>query len=236
MTSLTKPVRRKTRRSYAVLYVNDARPIVVSLEPGDVITFREAGLSAVSDAQGAPLHTFLLACQVCGWDDLAKEVLTSVYASFCARKGNVTRANVPVEQAVRYVLSLSTTPLTPKDWRPANPCHLLPVLLTWGSRLGLAASWNSRSLDRISMNLFIPKDPRDFSMQVIELGMNHVHQIGFGIWTIGAYMKEYQQAISSVKCTAPFALLPATKWQCLLSAFLFPDRIANFIESADVAV
>lgn len=43
MTSLTKPVRRKTRRSYAVLYVNDARPIVVSLEPGDVITFREAG-------------------------------------------------------------------------------------------------------------------------------------------------------------------------------------------------
>jgi len=43
MTSLTKRVRRKTRRSYAVLYVNDARPIVVSLEPGDVITFREAG-------------------------------------------------------------------------------------------------------------------------------------------------------------------------------------------------
>ena len=43
MTSLIKPVRRKTRRTYAVLYVNDARPIVVSLEPGDVITFREAG-------------------------------------------------------------------------------------------------------------------------------------------------------------------------------------------------
>ena len=43
MTSLTKAVRRKTRRSYPVLYVNDARPIVVSLEPGDVITFREAG-------------------------------------------------------------------------------------------------------------------------------------------------------------------------------------------------
>ncbi len=36
MTSLTKPVRRKTRRSYAVLYVNDARPITVSLEPGDM--------------------------------------------------------------------------------------------------------------------------------------------------------------------------------------------------------
>jgi hypothetical protein len=43
MTPLTKAVRRVTRHSYPVLYVNEARPIVVSLEPGDVITFREAG-------------------------------------------------------------------------------------------------------------------------------------------------------------------------------------------------
>ena len=38
MTELTK-----TRRAYVVLYAAAARPIVVSLEPGDVIGFREAG-------------------------------------------------------------------------------------------------------------------------------------------------------------------------------------------------
>jgi hypothetical protein len=43
VTKLTKPVRRKTRWPYAVLYAGCARPIVVSLEPGDVISFREAG-------------------------------------------------------------------------------------------------------------------------------------------------------------------------------------------------
>ncbi len=43
MTPLNKPVRRKTRWSYSVLYAHDSRPIVVSLEPGDVVTFREAG-------------------------------------------------------------------------------------------------------------------------------------------------------------------------------------------------
>ena len=42
MTSLTKAVRRVTRRTYTVLYPGEARPIVVSLEPGDVISFREA--------------------------------------------------------------------------------------------------------------------------------------------------------------------------------------------------
>ena len=43
MTSLTKAVRRVTRDTYTVLYTGDARSIVVSLEPGDVMTFREAG-------------------------------------------------------------------------------------------------------------------------------------------------------------------------------------------------
>jgi len=193
------------------------------------------GLSAVSDAQGAPLHTFLLTCRLCGWDDLAKEILTALYASFSDRKGNVTRANVPVEQAVRYVLSLTDTPLTPKDWRPANPSHLLPVLLVWGSRFGLAPAWNLRSLDRVSMNFFIPKDPRDFSMQVIEHGMNYVHQVGAGVWNIGAYVKEYDQELSLAMEDALFTISPATRFQCLLSAFLFPDRIPNFICEGDFA-
>lgn len=43
MTELTKPVRRKTRRAYVVLYAGAPRPIVVSLEPGDIVSFREAG-------------------------------------------------------------------------------------------------------------------------------------------------------------------------------------------------
>jgi hypothetical protein len=41
MTSLKRPLRRKTTGHYAVLYVGDRRPIVVSLLPGDVIEFRE---------------------------------------------------------------------------------------------------------------------------------------------------------------------------------------------------
>jgi Leu/Phe-tRNA-protein transferase len=43
MTSLDRPVRRVTRRRYPVLYSSEPRAIVVSLEAGDVITFREAG-------------------------------------------------------------------------------------------------------------------------------------------------------------------------------------------------
>jgi len=191
-------------------------------------------LSAVSDAQGAPLYILLLACALNGWDDIAKEVLTTIYASFCERKGNTTRWDVPVEQAVRYVLSLTESALTPKDWRPANPSHLLPVLLAWGDHFGLTANWDLRALDRLSMNFFIPKDPRDFSMKVMEHGMNRVYQIGFGIWKIEAFLKEYRQALSVVKSDGAFNLLPTTKFQCLLSSFLFPDRIAYFLDAESI--
>lgn len=45
MTELTKPVHRKSGRSYAVLYAK-ARPIVVTMLPGDVLEFREHGRRA----------------------------------------------------------------------------------------------------------------------------------------------------------------------------------------------
>ena len=42
MTPLRKPISRRTAEAYSVLYVK-ARPIVVTLLPGDVLEFREHG-------------------------------------------------------------------------------------------------------------------------------------------------------------------------------------------------
>ncbi len=46
MTELNKPVRRRTRSAYSLLYINQARKIVVELTPGDLLTFRELGRRA----------------------------------------------------------------------------------------------------------------------------------------------------------------------------------------------
>jgi len=45
MTTIAKPVSRRTARPYSVLYAK-ARPIVVTILPGDVLQFREAGRRA----------------------------------------------------------------------------------------------------------------------------------------------------------------------------------------------
>ena len=45
MTSLDKPVTRRTRGAYPVLF-RQPRQVVVSLAPGDLLVFREAGRRA----------------------------------------------------------------------------------------------------------------------------------------------------------------------------------------------
>ena len=79
----------------------------------ELVTQYAHNLVAVCDAQAAPLDLFLLGCQLEGWNDLARNTLTAVYASFCERKGNVTRWDATPEQAVQYILSLTDTPLKP---------------------------------------------------------------------------------------------------------------------------
>lgn len=45
MTEINKPVRRRTRGTYSVLYCNarKARKIIVEVAPADVLVFRESG-------------------------------------------------------------------------------------------------------------------------------------------------------------------------------------------------
>lgn len=43
MTTLSRPLFRVTRAAYPVLHHRKLRQIVVGLEPGDVLTFREKG-------------------------------------------------------------------------------------------------------------------------------------------------------------------------------------------------
>ncbi len=45
MTAITRPVKRRTNGTYNVLYASasKARPIIVTILPGDILEFRESG-------------------------------------------------------------------------------------------------------------------------------------------------------------------------------------------------
>ncbi len=51
--------------------------------------------------------------------------------------------------------------------------------------------WDLRTLDRKFSTFFIPSDYRQFGRTVIEEGMNYSHRIGFGVWTVSDFKKEF---------------------------------------------
>ncbi len=185
---------------------------------------------AVSDEQASSLYVFLQACILKGQRELAKRVLMLYFASFAAKRGNVTRVGCDGLQALRYIRSLGPDEHRPYDWRPANPSMLLPVLLLFGSKLGMGSNWDLRALDRLYSGFFLPANYREFGQNVIEEGMNHTHQLGFGIWSIADFMKEFGRITigGSTSDTRNFSKEGTAL--CTIASLLFPDRLPLSLE------
>lgn len=185
---------------------------------------------AVSDEQAAPLYVFLEACLLRERKELAEQVTNLYFASFASKKGNVARAGTDGAGALRYIRSLGPAEHRPHDWRPANPSHLLPVLLRFGAKLRLGALWDLRGLDWQSTAFFIPANYRDFGRQVIENGMNYTHRIGFGVWTVSDFNTEFDRAVKESLTPAALGFPKEGAALCTISSLLFPDRLPLLLE------
>lgn len=188
-------------------------------------------LVAVSDEQASSLYVFLKACLLKNQTELAEQVTTRYFASFADKKGNVNRAGTDGVQAYRYILSLGPEQFRPQDWRPANPSHLLPVLLLFGAKLGLGTVWDLREIDRVFGAFFIPTNYRDFGRKVIDQGMNYTQQIGFGLWSLSDFNKEFERAIRESFTPDTICFSKEGAALCTISSLLFPDRLPLLLES-----
>ena len=203
----------------------------VRLDLASLIVERyDRSIVAVSDEQAAPLYMFMKACLLKGWNELAEQVTNLYFGSFASRKGNVARVGADGAAALRYILSLGRQEYRPNDWRPANPSHLLTVLLMCGGKLNLGTTWDLRALDRLSTAFFIPSNHREFGREVIEQGMNYTHQIGFGIWTVPQFQKEVERAFEEILNSGIKEFPKEGVALCAVSSLLFPDRVPLLLE------
>ncbi len=186
---------------------------------------------AVSDEQAAPIYVFIKACLLKQKREMAERVINMYFASFAERRGNITRADVDGAWAFEYILSMGPKEHRPKDWRPVNTSLLLPVLLLFGAKLGFGNAWDLRSLDRKSSTFFIPSDYRQFGRSVIEEGMNYSHRIGFGVWTVADFKKEFDAAITESFGPETLEFSNEGIALCTIASLLFPNRVPLLLEA-----
>ena len=210
--------------------LNDGKDSLRFALAAEVVDRYGDSLVAVSDEQAASLYVFLKACILKNQTPLAESVLNSYFASFADRKGNVTRVGTDGVQALRYIQSLGPDEYRPPDWRPANPSHLLPVLLLFGAKLGLGKVWDLRALDRTYSAFFIPENYRNFGGKVIERGMNYTQHIGFDVCSVSKFQNEFERAVKESFTADTLGFPNEGAALCTISSLLFPDRLPLLLE------
>jgi len=118
----------------------------------------------------------------------------------------------------------------PSDWRPANPSSLLSILLLFGDKLGFNSIWNLRALDRKSFGFFIPANYLDFGMKVIEQGMNYTNRIGFDVWSVSQFNKEFERGMKTSFPSNALSMPKECAALCTVASLLFPDRLPLHLE------
>jgi hypothetical protein len=183
-------------------------------------------LVAVSEEQAPYLYLFLKACEACGYDDLARDVLQRTYASFADRAGKITRVGVDGTTACKYLLALARSQSDKHTPAPANPSYLCPILLLFGERLGLGDAWQLKDLDRLSIAYFLPETYRDFSELVIGRGINHTLKIGFGMWSLTDFKRKFDGTLDSLTGFEDKEQVALA----IVAAMLLPDRVPLLLE------
>jgi hypothetical protein len=183
--------------------------------------------AAVSDEQAPPLYIFLKTCQIFGKTEIAEAVLNRYFFSFAERKGKLARTESDGIRALKFICSLGPPEFRDAEWRPANPSIFLPVLLWFGRRFNLDSLWDLKSLDRLHTSFFIPEDYRNFGDKVID-GVNYNNQIGFGIWRLADFEREFNAAV--VNHSHTFQLNDEGLILALIASLLFPDRLPLLLE------
>jgi Caspase domain len=188
-------------------------------------------LASVSDVQAPYLLTFLSCCRQRGWNDTAESIIGHIANSLIASNANVASPNIDPHRVFEFLNRLLDENFSDAFDLLARPCELLSVLLMMGHCFGLhdALDPDLHLLDHVSLNVFIPRDHREFSKPTIRNGINHTYEIGRGIWTLEDFYSVWASDCVAQINADPYVQLTSVKIGALYAALLFPDRSPWFV-------
>ena len=198
-----------------------------------IINNYAGAIVAMSDEQASHYYLFVKACQIYGWDALARPVLQKLFESMTGVGGAVSNIELEPARAFTYTMLRGLGQPTYDLKLIANPSQFIASLLFTGAAYGMASEWNPelRSLDGKFASIYLPDDYAQFGLEVIPNGNNYTYQIGHGVWTLEEAANDFDSRCRPNIEQNQTIELGETRALCVLSSYLFPDRIAYFLES-----
>jgi Caspase domain len=197
-----------------------------------VLEYYSGSLAAMSDEQASSVHLFSKACQLCGWNDLARSVLNRYFESTVSVAGAIARGGLELNKTLLYVLVRGMGQAHQAYKLLATPSEFIATLMLCGEAYGLAEDWDTRliALDHKSVNFYLPDDYSSFGAERITNGQNYTFRIGNGVWSLGDLADEFKRNCWPRIVENETIDRTETQALCALSSYLFPDRVPYFLE------
>jgi hypothetical protein len=188
-------------------------------------------LVSVSDVQAPYLLTFLSCCRQRGWNDTAESIIGHMANSLIASNANVASPDIDPDRVFEFLNRRLDGNFSDAFDLLARPSELLSVLLLMGHCFGLrdALDPDLHLLDHVSLNIFLPRDHREFGKSTIRNGINHTYEIGRGIWTLEDLSSAWDSDCVAQISADPYVKLTSVKIGALYAALLFPNRSPWFV-------
>lgn len=202
-----------------------------------VLEYYSGSVAAMSDEQASSVCLFIKACQMCEWDDPARAVLNRYFDSTISVAGAIARGELELDKTLLYILVRGMGQAHQAYKLLAAPSEFIAVLMLCGEAYGLADEWDTRliALDHKSVNFYLPDDYLAFSAEHISNGQNYTFSIGNGVWSLadlaGEFKKNCWPQIEGNETISQ----NETRALCILSSYLFPNRVPYFLEKGSGA-
>lgn len=190
-----------------------------------------ASAVGMSESETPYLAAFLLTAVEHGNTEICEQITSSFYNALIENDGALARADLPASDVFNYLRARENVNLESQRKFCSHPSEALAFVLLMGEVLSLRdlIDLNLECLDHSHLNIFIPNSHSQFSLRCIENGLNHVFQIGHGVWGVSDLVSRWRTS-----CVPQFdndisLRVAEVKIGALCSSLIFPNRVPWFL-------
>jgi hypothetical protein len=190
-----------------------------------------ASATGMSEAEIPFLAAFLLTANEQGDIEICELIISSLYNALIENDGALARADLAPNNVLGYLHARANNDVETLREFSSHPSEALAFVLLMGEVLSLQdlINCNLEYLDHSHLNVFIPNDHTQFSLPCIENGLNHVFQIGHGVWEVKDLVSRWRTSCAPQLALDASLKTAEVKIGALCSAFIFPNRIPWYL-------
>lgn len=191
----------------------------------------EGMLCGVSEAEAPFWLVYLWITSRRGSKERGEQIIGSLFNSVIESGGGLARCDVSAKDVVAHLLRGEEQDQQVHDEYKARPSEIISMILVMASLYSLAEVIDAdlHRLDHANIKIFIPNNHADFFLEIVRDGVNHVFQVGHGVWRVGDLLQRWEVACRPQLKSDATLEVPEVRVAALFASLIFPDRVPWFL-------